>query len=308
MFSNTVRGSTPILVAGALATGLFAPAGAMAKSTSARFHSDLHHAHVALVGVRHSALRRHFGVMRRDMRRVRFDTRQAELNAQALGSVQGPAGEASALAQVANQYSANASTFTSLIDSSSPSVQAQMSASVTPSLVGAADAVSTIDELSGSLPTPSVDGTTAEFNGTISSDSAELSALSDLITSGDVTASVESNLVQAYTTDVGALDTAVAEYANTVPQMSASAQVTANEDLSNLEATLGADSANVQATVGGDASAISTVASEQLSNLDAVMQALVSEINTGIPVLNFSLNGSVTSLLGSLGLDVSAIL
>lgn len=308
MFRNTVRGATPVLVAGALATGLFAPAGAMAKSTSARFHADLHHAHVALVKVRHSALRRHFGVMRRDMRRVRFDTRQAEINAQALGSVQGPASEASALAQVANQYNANANVYTSLVDSASPSVQGQLSASVSPSLVGAADAVSTIDQLSGSLPTPSVDGTAAEFSGTINSDSAELSGLSDLITSGAVTASAESNLVQAYTTDVGAIDAAVAEYENAVPQMSASAQVTADEDLSNLQATLGTDSANVQTTVGGDASAISTVASEQLSNLDAVMQALVGEINTGIPVLNFSLNGSVTSLLGNLGLDVSAIL
>ncbi len=253
MLMKYVRAGMPALVAGALALGLAAPAGAATSPTPASVTHSVRAADAALAQVRKLA-HSHPAAARKALARNRSAATSAALQAGALISTASRSTAAGSLRLVAGQFSRDIQTYTGLLGGVGGSLQSLLAQSLKPALTVETDLLGALGQLTPMLPTSGATSSIGTIGSVVQTGPGEIQSLTGSLGSG-VPPQLQGLLSQALTTISGMVGTGVAMLKGLVPMLPPQVQATVGPALTQVSSALTA----LQTALQGAIQTISTV-------------------------------------------------
>lgn len=295
-----LRAGGSALVATALsAAALAAPAGA---ATHHSIHSVQSHVKAADVALRkldrvahHNARQAKLAVSA-----VRKEASAARADAHYLRSHASAKTAAQAAGVVALQYDWDVRTFTSLIDTASPSVQPVLAGSLPSLLSGQTDILGLLSSLTGALSGSSATGAQTVLTGLIGSLPTEIGSLSGVLSGGDLTATLQGLLTKALGMASSALNQGVSQLQSVIATLPAPAQTAINGLITQLQSVL----SQLQSVVAGLGSGTGTTSTGTGTTSTGTASGLLNLSGlSNFPGLSMltQLFGALTGNLGSAG-------
>jgi hypothetical protein len=286
------RAGGATLLTGAVCAGLaLAPTAALARPSVAAVASHVHAADAALTQMRH-LVRKHPAAARHALVRNRAEVTAAAHAAKAVSVSGNVSATASALSLVASQFDRDVRAYTSLIPTSSGSLQAALAQALAPALAGRTVALGFLAQLTGKLPAAGAGDVTSVLVGILQNLPGEISSLTGIVQGGQLPGQLQTLIAKALTTASGLLDAGLAQVQSLIPTLPAPLQTVVSDVLTQLKALFG----QLETTLNQAVQSISTVIGGPIG------QMLSGQLSQVLGLLQGFFNGNgLTGLTGLTG-------
>jgi hypothetical protein len=245
---------------------------------------------------------------------------------------------AAAFEDVATQYNSDVKAYTSMVTSTSGSLQTSIAQALTPAIAGRSQALAFLGELAPTLATPAAGTATSTITSVVGSLPTEITSLTGVVGTGDLPTEIEQLIAQAITCAGGVLDAGITELEGIVPDLPAAIQPivtslldTLSSTLATLESTLeGTTTTSVGGTtvggllgglIGTELGQVTTILQGILGDLPGILGGVTGTTGTTgtgtgtgtgttagiLGMLPFGLGSLLSGLLGGLGISLPGL-
>src|SRR5580658_1526558 len=170
--------------------------------------------------------------------RGRADVAAAAHQARWLHARSNASTSAAAFEAVATQYNSDVKTYTSMVTTTTGSLQTLIAEALAPAIAGRSQALAFLGQLDPSLPVSAAGTATSTITGLVGSLPSEITSLTGVVSTGDLTTEIEQLIAQAITSAGGVLDAGITELEGMVPELPTAIQPIVTSLLETLSSTL----------------------------------------------------------------------
>lgn len=266
----------------ALATGAVlavaavpAVAATNGPSLSTAMH-DVHAANVALSQLKHNS-KHNSKKARKELAQTRSEIAAAAHQARWLHGTNASS-SATAFENVATQYNADVKAFTSMIPSTTGSLQSSLAQALISLISGRTQALGFLGELTSSLPTSGTSTATSTLSSLLGSLPSQLSSLTSLTSLGNLPSQIEQLIAQAISATGSVLDAGVTQLEGLIPSLPTSVQPIVSGVLNTLSTTFGSIKSILTTATSTIGSLLGGVVGSQLGQISSLLQSLLGNL------------------------------